>query len=50
MPVPFSLQRKIMTLKRLKDLNIPAVFLGGGGYSKESAMTISAAIKAVSAL
>jgi len=43
-------QREIMTLKRLKDLNIPAVFLGGGGYSKESAMTISAAIKAVSAL
>jgi histone deacetylase 11 len=43
-------QREKMTLKRLKDLGIPAVFLGGGGYSKESAKTISATIKAVSAL
>ncbi|KKO49504.1 acetoin utilization protein AcuC [Arsukibacterium sp. MJ3] len=34
--------------QRLKVLNIPTVFLGGGGYGKDSAAAIIAGIKAVS--
>lgn len=36
--------REQLTLARLNALGIPAVFLGGGGYSKHSAPTIAAAI------
>lgn len=36
-----------LVYQRLKALNIPTVFLGGGGYGKESAATIVAGIKAV---
>ena len=37
-----------LVYQRLKALNIPTVFLGGGGYGKESAAAIVAGIKAVS--
>jgi len=43
-------QREKLTLTTLMDLNIPAVFLGGGGYSKESANAIAAAINEISTL
>lgn len=36
-----------LVYQRLKALNIPTVFLGGGGYGKESAAAIVAGIKAV---
>lgn len=37
-----------LVYQRLKALHIPTVFLGGGGYGKESAAAIVAGIKAVS--
>ncbi|WP_166838149.1 histone deacetylase [Rheinheimera pleomorphica] len=37
-----------LVYQRLKALNIPTVFLGGGGYGKESAAAIVAGIKAIS--
>ncbi|KGJ96637.1 histone deacetylase [Colwellia psychrerythraea] len=43
-------EREKITLERLKALDIPVVFLGGGGYSKESAQAISAAINRISEL
>jgi len=43
-------EREKITLERLQALGIPVVFLGGGGYSKESAQAISAAISRVSEL
>lgn len=36
-----------LVYQRLKALNIPTVFLGGGGYGKESAAAIVAGIKAI---
>lgn len=39
-----------LVYQRLKALHIPTVFLGGGGYGKESAAAIVAGIKAVSAI
>ncbi len=36
-----------LVYQRLKALNIPTVFLGGGGYGKDSAAAIVAGIKAV---
>lgn len=33
-----------MIVERLKSLSIPSIFLGGGGYSKESAVAISSSI------
>ncbi|WP_460857815.1 arginase family protein [Rheinheimera gaetbuli] len=39
-----------LVYQRLKALHIPTVFLGGGGYGKESAAAIAAGIKAVSAM
>jgi len=41
-------QREKLTLTTLKSLAIPAVFLGGGGYSKDSANAIAAAINKLS--
>lgn len=38
-------QRDAMVLERLSALSIPAIFLGGGGYSKESSLAISESIK-----
>lgn len=43
-------EREKITLERLQSLDIPVVFLGGGGYSKESAQAISAAINRISEL
>lgn len=37
--------RDAMVLERLSALSIPAIFLGGGGYSKESFVAISESIK-----
>jgi histone deacetylase 11 len=37
-----------LVYQRLKALNIPTVFLGGGGYGKDSAAAIVAGIRAVS--
>lgn len=37
--------RDAMVLERLSGLSIPAIFLGGGGYSKESFVAISESIK-----
>lgn len=39
-----------MVYQRLKALNIPTVFLGGGGYGKESAAAILAGIKTLTAV
>ena len=39
-----------LVYQRLKALHIPTVFLGGGGYGKDSAAAIVAGIKAVSAM
>ncbi|MAD73294.1 MAG: histone deacetylase [Rheinheimera sp.] len=36
-----------LVYQRLKALNIPTVFLGGGGYGKDSAAAIVAGIKAI---
>lgn len=41
-------KREFLTLKRLKELKIPAVFLGAGGYSKESANASAASITELS--
>ena len=41
-------KRELLTLSRLKELKIPAVFLGAGGYSKESAKATSASIMRLS--
>lgn len=41
-------ERENITYKILQKLNVPAVFLGGGGYSKESAKAVSAAINKLS--
>jgi len=41
------IQREIMTYRKLQEKEIPAVFLGGGGYSKDSAKAISASIEAI---
>ncbi|WP_286133498.1 histone deacetylase [Colwellia sp. UCD-KL20] len=43
-------KREMLTLSRLKELKIPAVFLGAGGYSKESAQATSASIIKLSQL
>lgn len=37
-------EREKLTLTTLKSLNIPTVVLGGGGYSKDSAVAVSQAI------
>lgn len=37
-------QRDALVMERLSQLSIPAVFLGGGGYSKDSAVAISKSI------
>ena len=42
--------RDVMVAKRLNELKIPFVFLGGGGYSKESAQAMASGIKRVSEL
>ena len=39
-----------LVYQRLKALNIPTVFLGGGGYGKDSAAAIVAGIKAVTSI
>ncbi len=41
-------KREYLTLSRLKKLKIPAVFLGAGGYSKESAKATAASITELS--
>lgn len=41
-------QREIMTVNRLKELDIPTVILSGGAYSTQSARAIEHAILAVS--
>jgi histone deacetylase 11 len=38
-------EREKMTLAKLESLGLPAVMLGGGGYSKESALAVTQAIK-----
>jgi len=43
-------EREKSVLSRLKSLNIPTVVTGGGGYSKQSASAIAAAIRACTAL
>ena len=43
-------EREKITLLRLKELAIPAVFLSGGGYSKESARAISTSINELSSV
>lgn len=43
-------KREMTTLQHLKTLGIPVVFLGGGGYSRESAKAVSGAINELSAL
>lgn len=43
-------KREMTTLQHLKTLGIPVVFLGGGGYSRESAKAVSDAINELSAL
>lgn len=37
--------RERLTFQKLKSLGVPAVFLGAGGYSRQSAPTIAAAIR-----
>ncbi|WDE06739.1 histone deacetylase [Thalassomonas viridans] len=44
------IEREKITLNQLKQLAIPAVFLGGGGYSKESAQVVPDAINELSLL
>ncbi|MBZ9613110.1 histone deacetylase [Rheinheimera maricola] len=39
-----------LVYQRLKALHVPTVFLGGGGYGKDSAAAIQAGIKAVTAI
>jgi histone deacetylase 11 len=39
--------RERLTFNKLKGMGVPAVFLGAGGYSKESAPTITAAIRSL---
>ena len=41
-------ERDLITLSRLKELKVPCVFLGAGGYSKESAESTSASITRLS--
>ncbi|CCN71982.1 histone deacetylase [Vibrio nigripulchritudo] len=41
-------EREKITYNMLNKLNIPAVFLGGGGYSSQSAKAVSAAINTLS--
>ena len=43
-------KRDCLTLTRLNELNIPAVFLGAGGYSKESAQAVAASITELSSI
>jgi histone deacetylase 11 len=43
-------KREMATLLRLKELGIPVVFLGGGGYSRESAQAVSFSINELSAI
>ncbi|MEL0606255.1 histone deacetylase [Pseudoalteromonas undina] len=43
-------EREKLILSHLKNLEIPTVVTGGGGYSKQSASAIAAAIKACSEL
>ncbi|MDQ2042812.1 histone deacetylase [Pseudoalteromonas sp. 20-92] len=43
-------EREKFILSHLKSLEIPTVVTGGGGYSKQSALAITAAIKACSVL
>ena len=37
-------ERDRLVMERLSELSIPAVFLGGGGYSKDSAKAITKSI------
>lgn len=41
-------QRDAMILARLRELGVPAVFLGGGGYSANSAKQIAASLRNLS--
>ncbi|GAA6172236.1 hypothetical protein NBRC116592_19060 [Colwellia sp. KU-HH00111] len=41
-------RREHLTLSRLKELKLPAVFLGAGGYSKDSANATAASIRELS--
>ncbi|MBL4796723.1 MAG: hypothetical protein JKY50_04880 [Oleispira sp.] len=41
-------ERELLTLSRLNELEIPAVFLGAGGYSRESAAAAAASINKLS--
>lgn len=43
-------EREKSVLSRIKSLSIPTVVTGGGGYSKQSASAIAAAIRACTAL
>ena len=42
------IKREVATFQRLQALEIPVVFLGGGGYSGESALAVSCAINKLS--
>jgi len=42
-------EREKRTLEALRSRNIPTVLLGGGGYSKDSAHSVAAAIRTCSA-
>ena len=42
------IKREVATFQRLQALEIPVVFLGGGGYSRESAQAVSCAINELS--
>ena len=39
------IERDVLILDTLKELAIPCVVLGGGGYSKDSALAIAGSIK-----
>ena len=43
--VEACVQRDSMILTRLRELGVPAVFLGGGGYSPKSALQIAASLR-----
>ncbi|MDH5179406.1 MAG: histone deacetylase [Gammaproteobacteria bacterium] len=44
--LPDCLERDRLVLDRLTELSIPSVFLGGGGYSKQSATAITQSLTA----
>lgn len=39
------IERDVLIMDALKELQVPAVFLGGGGYSKDSALAIAGSIQ-----